>query len=279
MLASLGVIGLVAAYFAFDVPNWQTLDISKITAAPQTGRMYDNAGELITKIQGAENRVVIPLERIPVLTRQVFLAAEDLRFYNHHGIDFVRLFGALAANLREGSYAQGASTITMQLIRQSHLSTQKTIARKLEEMWLAVNLERQMSKDEILAMYLNYINFGNGAYGIQAAAQTYFGVDAEDLTLAQAASLAASIKAPSYYAPHVSEENNRSRRLYILDTMLKEGMIDQTMHDEAAAEAIAVVERPAETLQYGWFVDAVLDEAETLLGMTSDQVLTGRPGD
>lgn len=167
-------------------------------------------GELITKIQGAENRVVIPLERIPVLTRQVFLAAEDLRFYNHHGIDFVRLFGALAANLREGSYAQGASTITMQLIRQSHLSTQKTIARKLEEMWLAVNLERQMSKDEILAMYLNYINFGNGAYGIQAAAQTYFGVDAEDLTLAQAASLAASIKAPSYYAPHVSEENNRS---------------------------------------------------------------------
>lgn len=275
VLASLGVIGLVAAYFAFDVPNWQTLDISKITAAPQTGRMYDNAGELITKIQGAENRVVIPLERIPVLTRQVFLAAEDLRFYNHHGIDFVRLFGALAANLREGSYAQGASTITMQLIRQSHLSTQKTIARKLEEMWLAVNLERQMSKDEILAMYLNYINFGNGAYGIQAAAQTYFGVDAEDLTLAQAASLAASIKAPSYYAPHVSEENNRSRRLYILDTMLKEGMIDQTMHDEAAAEAIAVVKRPAETLQYGWFVDAVLDEAETLLGMTSDQVLTG----
>ena len=77
-------------------------------------------------------------------------------------------------------------------------------------------------------------------------------MDAEDLTLAQAASLAASIKAPSYYAPHVSEENNRSRRLYILDTMLKEGMIDQTMHDEAAAEAIAVVERPAETLQYGW---------------------------
>lgn len=275
VLLSLGVIGLVTAYFAFDVPNWQTLDVSRITAAPQTGRVYDNAGELITEIQGAENRVVIPLERIPVLTRQVFLAAEDLRFYSHHGIDFVRLFGALAANLREGSYAQGASTITMQLIRQSHLSTQKTIARKLEEMWLAVNLERQMSKDEILAMYLNYIYFGNGAYGIQAAAQTYFGVDAEDLSLAQAASLAASIKAPSYYAPHVNAENNRSRRLYILDTMLQEGMIDQATHDEAAAEAIAVVERPAETLQYGWFVDAVLDEAETLLGMTSDQVLTG----
>ena len=101
-LLSLGVIGLVAAYFAFDVPNWQTLDISRITAAPQTGLMYDNAGELITKIQGAKT-AAIPLERIPVQTRQVFLAAEDLRFYNHHGIDFVRLFGALAANLRRAA--------------------------------------------------------------------------------------------------------------------------------------------------------------------------------
>ncbi|MFR5854519.1 MAG: transglycosylase domain-containing protein [Lachnospiraceae bacterium] len=93
----------------------------------------------------------------------------------------MRLFGALAANVR-GSYAQGASTITMQLIRQSHLSTQKTLARKLEEIYLAIVLERRMSKDEILGMYLNYIYFGNGAYGIQAAAQTYFGVDAAELT-------------------------------------------------------------------------------------------------
>ena len=273
--ASMAVIALVAMYFAFDVPNWQRLDLNKITAAPQTGYMYDNAGNLITRIQGAENRVVIPLEQIPLKTRQVFLAAEDLRFYSHHGIDFVRLFGAVVANLREGSYAQGASTITMQLIRQSHLSTQKTIARKLEEMWLAVNLERKLSKDEILAMYLNYIYFGNGAYGIQAAAQTYFGVDADELTLAQAASLAASIKAPSYYAPHASEQNNRSRRRYILDTMLAEGMIDEEEHDAAAAENIVLAEKPAETIPYGWFVDAVLDEAERILGMSSDQVLTG----
>ena len=167
----------------------------------------------MTKIQGAENRVVIPLETIPLQTRQAFLAAEDMRFYDHPGVDVVRLFGALAANIREGSYAQGGSTITMQLIRQSHLSTQKTIARKLEEMWLALQLERALSKDEILSMYLNYIYFGSGAYGIQAAAQTYFGVDVKELSLAQAASLAASIKAPSYYSPNSPKANENRRHI------------------------------------------------------------------
>ena len=272
---SLAVIAFVGVYFAFDVPNWQPLDIGRITAAPQTGLMYDRDGTLITKIRGAENRVIIPLEEIPLQTRQVFLAAEDLRFYQHGGIDIIRLFGALAANIREGSYAQGASTITMQLIRQSHLSTQKTIARKLEEMWLAVQLERQMSKDEILSMYLNYIYFGRGAYGIQAAAQAYFGVDAKELSLSQAAALAAAIKAPSYYALDASESANRNRREYILDTMVTEGMIDQPTRNKASAEKLAAINQPAEALPHGWFVDAVLSEAETLLSMSSDQVLTG----
>lgn len=275
VLLSLGLAGFVVAFFAFDVPNWQQLDIAKITAAPQTGRMYDSDGELIMTIKGSQNRVVIPLSEIPLQTQQVFIAAEDLRFYNHHGIDVVRLFGAVVANLRDGGYSQGASTITMQLIRQSHLSTQKTIARKLEEMYLAVQLERAMSKDEILAMYLNYIYYGNGAYGIQAAAQTYFGVDAAELTLTQAAALAASIKAPSYYAPHTSVANNRSRRNYILKTMLEEGMIDQATHDNAAKEQLVLAEAVVEDIQYGWYVDAVLDEAESILGMSSEQVLSG----
>ncbi len=274
LLSCLTLIVLAGAYSAFDVANWQTLDVNRITAAPQTGLMLDNNGEILTKIQGSENRVVIPLENIPLRTRQVFLAAEDLRFYDHPGVDVVRLFGALAANIREGSYAQGGSTITMQLIRQSHLSTQKTIARKLEEIWLALQLERQLTKDEILSMYLNYIYFGSGAYGIQAAAQTYFGVDADDLSLAQAASLAASIKAPSYYSP-ASPKVNENRRKYILGVMLANGMIDQAAHDAAQAEKVAAVKQEPAALAHGWFVDAVLDEAEQLLGMTSDQVLTG----
>ena len=271
---SVSAIVLVWAYFLFDVPNWQTLDLSLITAAPQTGSMLDRDGEVITTIKGAENRVIVPLESIPVQIRQAFLAAEDLRFYEHKGVDVVRLFGALAANIREGGYAQGGSTVTMQLIRQSHLSTQKTIARKLEEMWLALKLEKQLSKDEILAMYLNYIYFGNGAYGIQAAAQTYFGVDVQDLSLAQAASLAAAIKAPTYYSP-ASAQNNESRRSYILSTMHAHQMITAEELEQAKAEAITIVQKEPSVLAHGWFVDAVLDEAEQLLGMTSDQVLTG----
>ena len=264
-----------AAFYVLDVPNWQRLDISKITAAPQTGRMFDSEGGLIATIRGSQNRVVIPLEQIPQQIRDVFIAAEDLRFYQHRGVDVVRLFGALAANIRQGSYAQGGSTITMQLIRQSHLSTKKTIARKAEEIALALQLEARMDKDEILAMYLNYIYFGNGAYGIQAAARTYFGVDAADLTLAQAASLAASIKAPSYYAPHADAENNLRRRGYILSTMLGEGMITQAEYDRASGEELTLAEPPAEDILYGWFVDAALDEAERILGLSSDQVLTG----
>lgn len=275
VLLFLGVAGGTAGFFVLDVPNWQPLDVSRITAAPQTGRMYDGEGQLIMTIKGSQNRVVIPFDDIPEQTRNVFLAAEDLRFYRHHGVDMVRLFGALAANIREGGYSQGASTITMQLIRQSHLSTKKTLSRKAEEIWLAWQLERRMSKDDILAMYLNYIYFGNGAYGIQAAAQTYFGVDARDLTLTQACALAASIKAPSYYAPHVSAQHNRSRRNYILNTMLEEGMIDQQTRDEAAAETLVLAEVPPEEVPYGWYADAVLDEAESLLGMTSEEVLSG----
>ena len=274
-LACLCLFGFAGAWYAFDMAHWQQLDVSRITAPPQTGAMYDREGGLITTIRGAENRVIIPLSDIPQDVRNVFLAAEDLRFYRHRGVDVVRLFGALAANIQQGGYAQGASTITMQLIRQSHLSTQKTISRKLEEIHLAWQLERHMSKDEIFAMYLNYIYFGSGAYGIQAAAQTYFGVDAAELSLTQAAALAASIKAPSYYSPAASESANRARRNYILDTMLSAGMIDSARCEEAKGEALTLAEKPAETLPHGWFVDAVLDEAEALLGMSSDQVLTG----
>ncbi len=275
VLLGLAGIAFAVGFYVLDVPNWQPLNLSRITAAPQTGRMLDRDGQQIATIRGSQNRVIIPLEQIPKQIRDVFIAAEDLRFYQHRGVDVVRLFGALAANIRQGSYAQGGSTITMQLIRQSHLSTRKTISRKAEEIALALALESRMSKDEILAMYLNYIYFGNGAYGLQAAARTYFGVDARELTLAQAASLAAAIKAPSYYAPHLNETNNLNRRGYILKTMLEEGMISQQQFETAQAEPLVLAELPPEELTYGWFVDAALDEAQRLLGLTGDQVLTG----
>lgn len=277
LVCLLGVvlIGAIIFYFVFDVANWQTLDISKLTQLAQTGSIYDKDGNYITALKGSEHRILATLDQIPLHVQQAFLAAEDLRFYKHPGFDIVRIFGAVMANLRSGSYAQGASTITQQLVKLSHLSSQKTIARKLEEIHLAIQMERQFTKEQILEMYLNYIYFGNGAYGIQTASQAYFSKDVEDLTLAQAACLAAIIKAPSIYAPHTNPQNNQERRSYVLQTMLNEGMITQEAYEEAINETITIAPTPASDRHYGWFLDAVMDEAELQLGISSELLLAG----
>ena len=274
--AVLILIGAAAAAFAwFDVASWQRLDPSRLTGLAQTGAIYDKDGAYVTTLVGKENRTVIDMDTLPDHVVNAFLAAEDLRFYKHPGFDVTRIFGALVSNLRTGGFGQGASTITQQLAKLSHLSSQKTIARKLEEIWLAVQIEHDYTKDEILEMYLNYIYFGQGAYGIQAAAEVTFGVDAKDLSPAQAACLAAAIKAPSAYAIQSRPEANRERREYILSTMLHEGMLTQSAYDEALAEELVPLEGAAAQTAYGWFVDAVLEEAELQLDVSAETLLAG----
>lgn len=263
------------AYVYFDVPSWQTLDVNKLTNLAQTGAIYDKDGAYVTTLVGTENRTVIDMDDLPRHVVDAFLAAEDLRFYKHPGFDITRILGAVVSNLRSGAYSQGASTITQQLVKLSHLSSQKTIARKLEEIYLALQLEQQFAKDEILEMYLNYIYFGQGAYGIQAAAQVTFGVDAKDLTPAQAATLAAAIKAPSAYSIQTAPQANADRRSYILGVMLQEGMLTQQEYDAAMQEAITAEESTAAATAYGWFVDAVLDEAELQLDVSAETLLGG----
>ncbi|MDO5325164.1 MAG: PBP1A family penicillin-binding protein [Clostridia bacterium] len=267
--------GITAFYFAFDVGSWQRLDIEKIVNLPQTGAIYDRNGDFVARIQSTQNRVSIPLSSVPKEVQNAFLAAEDLRFYQHFGIDPVRIFGALRANFRSGDYAEGASTITQQLVKLSHLSSKKTLGRKLEEMYLALQLESQYSKDEILEMYLNFIYFGRGAYGIEAAAQAYFGIPAGELSAAQGAVLAAIIKAPSAYAPHLHPEQNRQRQEYILRTMRDNEMITEETYQLALDQNVTPIEQNTRASQYGWYVDAVLDEAEALLSMQAEALLGG----
>ena len=254
-LIGLLLLACAAFYVVFDVPNWQKLDASKLSALAQTSSMYDAQGELMSELRGAENRNIVSLDEIPMHTRQAFLAAEDLRFYEHRGIDVYRILGALRSNIKNGTLAEGASTITQQLAKLTHLSAEKTIRRKLEEIHLAFQIEAAYSKDEILAMYLNTVYFGRGAYGIQAAAQAYFGVDVSALTLNQSASLAAIIKAPSVYAPHINPSSNRSRRQYILSVMEDNGFITQEEAREARGESVWVLAREAEKQSYGWYID------------------------
>lgn len=269
------MVGLAAAVSYFDVASWQTLDVGKLTELAQTGAILDAEGQFVTTLVGRENRTVISLQTLPDHVKNAFIAAEDLRFYKHPGFDITRILGAVASNLRTGDYGQGASTITQQLVKLSHLSTQKTIARKLEEIWLAVQVERQFDKDEILEMYLNYIYFGQGAYGVQAAARVTFGVDAAELTPAQAATLAAAIKAPSAYSIQSNPARNADRRGYILSTMRENGMLTEEEYDAALAEEITALPSAAVQTEYGWFVDAVLDEAELQLDVTAETLLAG----
>lgn len=265
----------VAFFVIFDVANWQKLDKDKLSILAQTSSVYDMDGELLSELRGTENRRIVPLDSIPMHTRQAFIAAEDLRFYSHKGIDLYRILGALRSNLRSGSLAEGASTITQQLAKLTHLSSEKTIRRKLEEIYLAFQIEKAYSKDEILEFYLNTVYFGRGAYGIQAAARAYFDTDASELSLSQSACLAAIIKAPSNYAPHISPGSNKSRRQYILDTMLENGMISQQAYQEAVTESVWVISELKDNQVYSWYVDAVLSECSKLLSLSTDEVIRG----
>ena len=172
-----------------------------------------------------EQRVDVPLTRMSPLLIKAILSVEDQRFYEHHGVDTIRVFGAIVADLRMGRRAQGGSTITQQLARQSFLTTDKTLRRKFREILLASRLERAYSKDEILELYLNKVYFGDGLYGAEAASLGFFGKHASELSLPEAALLAGLVKSPSAFAPTISLERAVSRRNVVLQTMVDSGAI------------------------------------------------------
>ena len=265
---------LAALVVALAPWDWEKLDLEKLTQLKETSILYDASGERAGSLYGSENRIYVPLENIPTRVQQAFIAAEDQRFYEHHGVDVVRLFGALWHDIRTMSLEQGASTITQQLIKLTHLSGEKTLSRKAQEALLALQLERKMGKDDILERYLNVVYFGRGAYGIEAAANCYFGKHASELTLAEGALLAGVIKSPSNYAPHLEPENAVERRDLILEEMAECGFISAAEAEEAKKEAL-VLELSVEEAQFGWYLDAAATEAQEILGVTRDELLAG----
>ncbi|MBI4478190.1 MAG: transglycosylase domain-containing protein [Acidobacteria bacterium] len=180
-----------------------------------------------------EQRIEVPLEQVsPTLIRAI-LTVEDQRFFEHRGVDIVRVVAAAWANVRDGWATQGGSTITQQLARQAFLSGHKTLRRKLTETILAARLERMYSKREILELYLNKIYFGDGLYGVQAASLGYFAKPASELEVAEAAVLAGVVKSPSVYAPTISMARAVTRRNVVLKTMLSTGAISPAEYDRA----------------------------------------------
>ncbi len=273
IIAGVSVILLALLIWRLDIPNWKKLDLSKLTALPNATQVYDADGNLAGTLHSGENRNWVSLSEIPQHVQEAFIAAEDLRFYKHSGIDIYRIFGALWQDIKTMSRSQGASTITQQLIKLTHLTSTKTLSR--QEAFLALQLERQMSKQEILEAYLNIVYFGHGAYGIESAAQIYFDKPASELSLAEGALLAGVIKSPSNYAPHLNAEKSISRRNSILTTMAENEFISEAEAQAAKNERLMLASEKADAVQYGWYMDAVLTEAEQCLNLSSEEILSG----
>jgi len=200
-----------------------------------------------------EQRIEVPLGRVsPHLVRAI-LAIEDQRFYEHAGVDFIRVAGAALTNLRQGRAAQGGSTITQQLARQSFLSSDKTIRRKLREIVVAARLEGEFSKDEILELYLNKVYFGDGLYGVEAASLGFFGKHAADLDVPEAALLAGLVKSPSTYAPTISRERALARRNVVLQAMRDAGAITRAEWQEARTAPVRLEDALRREEPYGQY--------------------------
>jgi penicillin-binding protein 1A len=212
----------------------------------QSTKIYDRSGEvLLYEIYGEEKRTVVPLEVIPESLRQAVIVAEDANFYHHFGIDFEGIIRAILMNLKIKEPIYGGSTIPQQLIRSTFFSTEKTLERKIREIVLALELDRRYSKDQILEWYLNQVPFGSNSYGVEAASQTYFQKSISEISLAEAATLAALIQAPSYLSPY-GEHKDRllARKDYILERMAAEGFLSEEQLKEAKKEELKFIERP-----------------------------------
>ncbi len=262
------VAGMVAAY-ARNLP-----DISRMAdyQPASTTRIFARDGTQLASVY-KENRVWVPLSRIPSLVRQAFIDDEDHNFYYHHGVDFGGIARATFADLTH-QQLQGASTITQQLARRLFLNDQVSISRKVQEALLAIEIERYYTKDEILERYLNIIYLGAGAYGVDAAAHTYFGRGVENLTLAQAAMLAGVVAAPSVYSPFADLGLARDRERHVLDRMIESGDITQAEGDAAFDEPLGLVAQRVPGLQgyrYPYFTTYAISQLEHMFGTNAVQ--------
>jgi 1A family penicillin-binding protein len=233
------VMGLYA-YYARDLPDPGTLSNRQLF---QTARIFDRNGKLLQEINDPEGgrRTLVSLQEIPRVAQQATIAAEDASFYDNPGFDVRAVVRATYQWVRSGSPQSGASTITQQLVKNTLLGPEQTAERKIKEAFLAMELTRRYSKDQILEMYMNQISYGNRAYGIEAAAETYFGKPAKDLTLPEASLLAGLPQAPSFYDPYTNLQAAKERQSYVLDQMVRTGAITPQQREAAAAAPLNLV--------------------------------------
>ena len=222
-------LGFAIAYFTIDIPSTNSFVNTQSTIVQYAD------GQEIGRL-GSENRTVVKLASIPLHVRQAVLAAEDRKFYTQSAVSPVGIARALLNNLKSRNLSgQGGSTITQQYAKTAFLTPERTITRKVKELIIAIKLQNQMSKDQILESYLNTIYFGRGTYGIQTASEIYFGKSAGKLSISEAAILASILRSPGYYDPSYSEENSdrlKARWQYVIDGMVSEKWLAQEEADK-----------------------------------------------
>jgi len=233
-----------------------------------SSQVFDSHGRLITTLHSDQNRLPIDINKVPQNLQNAFIAAEDNRFYEHIGIDPIGIFRAIFANLTNRGIAQGGSTITQQLAKNAFLSQEQTLKRKIQEAMLALEVEHKYSKKEILEMYLNQIYFGQGAYGIQTAAKTYFNKDVNELTLTQCAMLAGLPKSPNYYSPFNNLNEAKKRKNVVLDQMVKYGYVSAAEAEDAKNQDLGLSKshQSKEADEYASFIDYVSQQVAKKYG-------------
>jgi penicillin-binding protein 1A len=240
-------------------------------AQPERSQVYDRNGKLIDVLHDEQDRIVVPLSSMPKILQDAVLAAEDQRFYQHHGIDDRGILRAVVANLLEGGTVQGGSTITQQLVRNAYPDLRdRSLIRKVKEASLASQLEDRMSKQQILEAYLNRVYFGSGYYGVEAASRGYFGKHAADLNVAQAATLAGVIREPERANPRTAPQRATQRRDTVLQQMAKLSMISPEQATTAQGTPVQVKPPRDSGDNYPWFMDALKRQllADPRLGNT-----------
>ncbi len=260
------------------------------SALPQLNSLHEYNPNIITKIYSGdgqiigefyiERRIVVPFSKIPPRLIRAFLSAEDAQFYQHKGVDYWSILRAFYRNIAAGKIVQGGSTITQQVAKSFFLTPERNIGRKIKEALLAYRIEKSLSKDDILHLYLNQIYLGNGAYGVQAAAEAYFGKDVGNLNLAEAALLAGLPKAPSKYSPYHYPDVAKQRQEYVLRRMIEEGYITKDEEEKALRYTLKLKPKEIRSLWVGpYFTEHVrryIDEkyGEDLLYRGGLQVYT-----
>ena len=286
-IVSLVGIGLFIGVVAYQLPQW---DPSALSNQKQSSIVYDKNGGQIAQLHSTQNRLSISSTEIPDIVKKTFVAVEDKRFYQHIGLDPLRIISSAVHDVISGSASEGASTITVQLARNAFIQdpTAKTITRKVQEALLALKLEHYYTKDEILTFYLNKIYLGESAYGIQAASQTYFGKSVKQLDPSEVALLAGLPQAPSGYDPYYHPEEAKARRLIVLGVMRDAGLITNTEYTKDKNKAFTYVDKMIQTYggpqqaiaaegnyKYPSFVNYVVDQLESQYNLTPDQVFNG----